>query len=170
MDFDKAFERVISHEGGLSLDPRDRGNWTGGAEGKGTLKGTKYGIAAHAYPGEDIQNLTLERAKEIYRRDYWGPAGCDAVPAAIKFDLFDMAVNSGRLAAVRTLQRAAGLSGAEVDGRLGPRTLAAVQAVPAARLVARFNGARLAFMADLPAWQTFSRGWAKRIASNLLEV
>lgn len=39
--------------------------------------------------------MTLERAKPIYRRDYWGPAGCDAVPHGIRFDLFDMAANSG---------------------------------------------------------------------------
>jgi lysozyme family protein len=51
--------------------------------------------------------MTLERAKTIYKRDYWGPAGCDTVPDGIKFDLFDMAVNSGVKPAVRTLQKAA---------------------------------------------------------------
>jgi lysozyme family protein len=32
----------------------------------------------------------------------------------------------------------------------------------------RFTGYRLVFMTDLPTWQTFGRGWAKRIAKNLL--
>jgi lysozyme family protein len=168
MDFDVAFGKVIGHEGGLSMDPRDRGNWTGGEQGKGALKGTKYGIAAHVYPNEDIANLTLERAKELYLRDYWGPAGCDALPAHIRFDVFDMAVNSGRAQAIRTLQRAAGMRAGEVDGKLGPRTLAAVSSVPATRLVARFNAERLLFMTELAVWPTFSRGWAKRIAHNLL--
>jgi lysozyme family protein len=169
MDFDTAFGKVLGHEGGLTLDPRDRGNWTSGIPGVGELKGTKFGIAAHVYPNEDIQNLSLERAKEIYKKDYWGPAGCDAVPNAIKFDLFDMAINSGRAAAIRTLQRAAGMKPHEADGKLGPKTLLAIASVPSTRLVARFNGERLLFMTDLPSWSTFSRGWAKRVARNLLE-
>lgn len=167
MDFDTAFQRLIGHEGALSMDPKDRGNWTGGEEGKGLLKGTKYGISAAAYPGEDIAGLTLDRARELYRRDYWGPAGCDAAPPGIKFDLFDMCVNSGLSPAVRALQKAAG---ATVDGVLGPRTLAAVQAMPAAKLLARFNGARLLYMADAPTWPAHGRGWARRIAANLMEA
>lgn len=155
MNFDAAFDRLIGHEGGYVNDPRDPGGET------------KYGISRRSYPGENIQHMTLERAKEIYRRDYWGPAGCDAVPDAIKFDLFDMAVNSGVKAAIRTLQTAAS---ADVDGVLGPRTLQSVLTMQPSRLVARFNGARLMFMADLSTWPAFGRGWARRIASNLLEA
>lgn len=165
MTFDDAFTRLLGNEGGFTKDERDRGNWTGGEVGKGTLKGTKYGISAMAYPGEDIENLTPARAAELYRRDYWGPAGCDAVPDGVKFDLFDMAVNSGKGNAIRTLQKAAGVA---ADGVLGPQTLAAVHSMPPARMVARFNGARLSFMASLSTWPAFGRGWAERIANNLM--
>lgn len=173
MDIDTAFDRLVNpaREGtGLSLDPKDKGNWTGGECGKGALKGSKFGISAAAYPGEDIAGLTVERAKELYRRDYWGPAGCDAVPDAIKFDLFDMCVNSGKGNAVRTLQKAAGVPAAQVDGVLGPRTLQAILVMHPVRLAARFNGARLAFMADLAVWPAEGRGWARRIAANLMEA
>lgn len=155
MNFDEAFQRVIGHEGGYVDDPADRGGET------------KYGISRRAYPGEDIAGMTLERARQIYLRDYWGPAGCDAVPPAVRFDLFDMAVNSGVRAAVKTLQRAVG---ATPDGVLGPRTLQAVQSMPAARLVARFNGSRLLYVTDAPTWSAHGRGWARRIAANLLEA
>ncbi len=165
--FDAAFDKLIGHEGGLSLDPNDRGNWTSGRIGEGKLLGTKYGVSAMTFPGEDIPNLTLDRARELYRFHFWGPAGCDAVPDAVRFDLFDMAVNSGVRAAVKTLQGAVG----EVeDGILGPLTLQAVQSMPAVRVVARFNGARLRFMTDLPAWEHFGKGWARRIAANLIGV
>ncbi len=161
MDFDTAFEKLLGHEGGFTRRADDPGNFTP----SGALKGTKYGISARSYPGEDIENLTVGRAKAIYARDFWGPAGCDAVPDGIKFDLFDMAVNSGVGAAVKTLQKAAG----EVqDGVLGPRTIQAVSSLPAARLVARFNGARLHFMAGLSIWPAYGRGWARRIADNLM--
>lgn len=155
MNFDEAFERLIGHEGGFVDDPRDPGGRT------------KFGISQRSYPGEDIKGLTLDRAKAIYRRDFWGPAGCDAVADAAKFDLFDMAVNSGVGAAVRTLQRAVGET---VDGVLGPRTLQAAQSMPGPRLVARFNGARLEFMTSLPTWPAFGKGWARRIAANLQEA
>ncbi|MEY5098191.1 MAG: hypothetical protein RJA36_910 [Pseudomonadota bacterium] len=155
MDFDTAFERLIGHEGGYVNDPRDPGGET------------KFGISKRAYPGENIASLTLERAKELYRRDYWCPAGCDAVPVAIRFDLFDMAVNAGVKAAVRTLQLAAG---ADADCVLGTKTLQAVNYTDGGKLLARFNGQRLKLLADLPTWDRFGRGWARRIASNLLEA
>lgn len=155
MIFDAAFERLIGHEGGYVNDPRDPGGET------------KYGISRRAYPGEDIAGMTLERAREIYRRDYWSPAGCDAVPDGIKFDLFDMAVNSGVKTAIRTLQRTVGT---EPDGVLGPVTLQAVQSMNPVRFVARFNGHRLQFMSSLATWPAFGRGWANRIAKNLIEV
>lgn len=155
MNFDQAFERLIGHEGGYVNDPNDPGGET------------KFGVSKRSYPMEDIKNLTLDRAKAIYHRDYWGPAGCDAVPNELKFDLFDMAVNSGVTTAVRTLQNAIG---ATADGVLGPRSLQAINSMPPARIVARFNGWRLAFMANTPQWDKFSRGWARRIAANLKEA
>lgn len=155
MNFDQAFERLIGHEGGYVNHPNDPGGET------------KYGISRRSYPGEDIAGLTLGRAKAIYLRDFWGAAGCDAVPDGVKFDLFDMAVNSGVRAAVKTLQMAVGET---QDGILGPRTLQAAQSMPDARISARFNGARLGFMTSLPTWPTFGRGWARRIADNLMQA
>lgn len=155
MNFDAAFEKLIGHEGGYVNHPSDPGGET------------KFGISKRSYPGEDIAGMTLERAKQIYLRDFWGPAGCDAVPDAVRFDLFDMAVNSGVRAAVKTLQKVVGET---EDGILGPRTLQAVQSMPGPRLVARFNGARLEFMASLSTWPAFGRGWARRIASNLMSA
>lgn len=155
MNFDQAFEKLIGHEGGYVNDPRDKGGET------------KFGISKRAYPGEDIAAMTLERSKAIYSRDYWGPAGCDALPDQAKFQVFDMAVNSGVKTALRTVQRAIG---ATPDGVLGPQTLQAVQSMPATRFIARFNGARLAYMAALTDWPAFGRGWANRVAANLMEA
>lgn len=155
MNFDASFERLIGHEGGYVDNPADPGGET------------KYGISRRSYPGEDIAGMTLERAKQIYLRDYWGPAGCDAVPDALRCDLFDMAVHAGVRSAVRCLQRAAG---ADVDGILGPRTLLAAQSMPSARLLARFNGSRLAALTELPTWPAFGKGWSRRIAANLMQA
>ena len=155
MNFDEAFEKLLGHEGGLVENPADPGGLT------------KFGISQRAYPGEDIRGLTVERAKLLYRRDYWGPAGCDAVPDVLKASLFDTAVNAGVSRAVKLLQASVDVV---QDGKLGPQTLQACQSMPASRLVARFQGNRLLFLADLPGWSHFSKGWTRRVASYLLEA
>ncbi len=151
MTFDEAFDRLIGHEGGYT-----RGEGDPGGE-------TNWGISKRAYPNVDIKRLTKDEAKAIYRRDYWTAAGCSMAPEAVRFDLFDAAVNSGIIQAVKWLQQAAGVT---ADGKLGPISWAAIEKAGDA-LHARFNGHRLQFMTDLGTWDRFGKGWACRIAANL---
>lgn len=160
MNFDQAFEKLIGHEGGYVSAQQAKLNSDPGGE-------TKYGISKRSYPDEDIANLTLERAKQIYQQDYWTPAGCDLLPDGVRFDVFDMAVNSGVRASVKMLQQCVGVN---TDGIIGPKTLQAVRNMPPTQLSARLNGARLVFMTTLPNWLPNSRGWARRIASNLMSI
>lgn len=158
MEFDAAFSRLIGHEGGYSNHAAD----PGGA--------TRYGITeavarSHGYT-EDMRDLPIELARTIYKNAYWTAVRCDQLPAGIRFDVFDAAVNSGARQAAIWLQRAAKVS--PDDGVIGPQTLAAVAACDPTMLRLRYNGQRLAFMASLPNWPAFSRGWARRIAGNLL--
>lgn len=161
--FDQAFDRLIGHEGEFTDDPADPGNWTGGRVGIGELKGTKYGIAANTYGYLDIKNLTLPEAKAIYRRDFWDVAG-DAHPA-IKFQLFDAAVNHGHGNAIRMLQRAVGVAD---DGIWGPRSQAALNGMDHNDVLLRFVGHRLKFWASLAKFDNYGRGWTRRGAENLL--
>lgn len=166
MDFDKAFDVLIGHEGGYTDDRRDPGNWTGGKVGSGALKGTKFGIAANTYGQLDIKNLTVAQAKEIYRRDFWDRMQLQRLPPEVRFDLFDAAVNSGVGRANRFLQAAVGV---KQDGIVGPVTLAAANKMLPLELDKKINGHRLLFMASLSVWPSFARGWARRIANNLIE-
>lgn len=155
MKFDEAFKRLIGHEGELSDHPKDKGGLT------------RYGISQRSYPNIDIKALTLDEAKAIYKRDYWNALQMEHLPDGVRFDLFDMAVNSGVSQAVKTLQRAVG---AGEDGKLGPVTIACVRELSEAQVVARFNGARLLFMTNLRDWDHFGRGWARRVGANLLNA
>lgn len=160
MNFDKAFELLIGNEGEFSNDAKDSGNWTSGRIGIGKLLGTKYGISAASYPKLDIANLTLQEAKIIYRQDFW----LEELPPFIAFDFFDTAVNSGKKRAILLLQKSLGVV---EDGKFGPKTVAALaQATP--RLSSIFNAHRLIFMANTSSWETYGKGWARRIANNLL--
>jgi lysozyme family protein len=167
MDFDRSFERLFGHEGAFTRRREDRGNWTGGQIGLGQLKGTKFGISAAAYPRLDIENLTVDQAKQIYRTDYWPVAGCDAVPDPLKFDLFDFAVNSGPGRAAKLLQKTVG---AVEDGSIGPRTLLAIGNMNPWEIRGRFMGHRLLVMASDPQLTVFAKGWLTRVGRNAVEV
>ena len=164
MNFDKAFDRLIGHEGVYSDDPKDPGNWTGGRVRVGELKGTKYGIAANTYGDLDIKGLTLDAAKAIYYRDWWLKAGADQLDAAIVYQLWDFAVNAGMSTAKRALQRAVGMAD---DGNIGPLTIAAVQAMPATDVLMRFAAQRLRFYTSLSNWPAYGKGWTNRVAGQL---
>lgn len=162
--FDLAFDRLIGHEGKFTEARADRGNWTSGKVGVGELKGTKYGISAMSYPHLDIKAITLEQAKDIYRRDFWERSGADEYDGAIGYQVFDAAVNHGIENAVRFLQRAAHVAD---DGDVGPVTLKAVKAMTVTDVLMRFNAARLMFYTNLSTWSDFGKGWARRIVGNL---
>ncbi len=162
--FTIAIDRLLSHEGGYSDRRTDPGNWTGGQVGVGVLKGTKFGIAANTYPTLDIKNLTRDQAVAIYRRDFWDAIRGDALPFNVAFQLLDGAGNSGISQSLRGGQRSVG--GAD-DGAIGPVTLAAIKRTDKNDVVLVFNAERLEFMTRLKNWADASRGWARRIATNL---
>jgi lysozyme family protein len=160
--FEQAFKILIGEEGGLSTNPADPGNWTGGACDKGVCRGTKFGIAASAHPELDIAALTLSQAQAIYRTSYWDPVRGDALPPPLALLVFDATVNCGASRAVRWLQAAAGV---EVDGDLGDVTLAAVRDAPGGgtALCAELQAQRLTWMVALPTWRSFGLGWSRRL-------
>lgn len=150
MNFDTAFDRLIGHEGGYSNDPRDPGGET------------SFGISKRSYPNVAIKALTRDGAKEIYRRDFWDVLG-DADPA-IKFQLFDFAVNGGLATGVRKLQAAIGVAD---DGHWGAKSAAALLAMEKNDVLLRFNAQRLRYYTSLSLWGTYGKGWTNRVAGNL---
>lgn len=164
MNFYEAFKLTIGHEGGYTTHRSDPGNWTGGKVGVGALKGTKYGIAANSYPNEDIKNLTLDRAKQIYKRDYWDKAKCDQLPDGLRFHVFDVSVNSGVSRGIKTLQQALGVN---ADGLIGPQTIGAAKSQDPNEVLFKFYSFRISFYTSLSTFATFGKGWMNRVAGNL---
>ena len=157
MNFDQAFRNMIGHEGGYIHDLRD----LGGETNHGV---TKRVAIASGYTGP-MKELSLDTAKAIYRKNYWDSVSADKLPDDVRFDVFDGAVNSGVSQSAKWLQRAVKVKD---DGVIGPKTIAAAFAT-GPKLAARYNGARLMFMTNLPTWPAFGKGWARRVATNLLD-
>lgn len=154
-----AFTFTVGEEGGYSVDPNDKGNWTSGEVGMGQLKGTKFGVSAAAFPNLDIANLTLEQARGIAKTKYWDAFNGDSLVPAVAFVVFDLAFNAGVHEAVVLLQRALGIT---EDGACGPKTQAAANCTEPKALIRRYTDARIAFYSKLPGWPIYGRGWAKR--------
>lgn len=175
MNFAAAFTKLVDpqHEGGYSNNPADPGRETYlgvSREENPTWNGWAL-VDKHRADPTFPKSLALDQAltaltASFYQVTYWTPAGCDAVPDVLKFDLFDMAVNQGISAAVKTLQHAVGVI---EDGALGPNTIQAVQASLPVRLLFRFDAARLVHYAENNDAQLleFGRGWLRRVATNM---
>jgi lysozyme family protein len=156
MDFPRAFDLLITHEGGFSNHPND----PGGA----TMYGVTEKVArANGFTGE-MKDLTLDFAKQVYRKMYWDACRCDLMPDVIRYPLFDAAVNSGPVQAIKWLQSAVGVKS---DGIIGPVTQQTVNVLPAQVTRQKMIGNRLRFMTNLSNWPSFSKGWARRIAAIL---
>lgn len=158
MNFLTAFEKLLKHEGGYSNHPADPG-------GK-----TRYGITEAVarevgYRG-NMNELPLELAQRIYKEKYWDAVQAEALPPDVRYIVFDGGVNSGIVQSAKWLQRACGVKD---DGVIGPITIRAANALHPEGLKRKILAQRLRFMATLPNWPAFSRGWANRI-SDLLEV
>lgn len=160
--FDRALPRVLEYEGGYTDDPRDPGNWTGGKVGVGQNKGTKKGIAAASFPDLDIKNLSDAKIAEIYRAKYWAKVRGDDLPPGVDFSVFDAAVNSGPSRSVKWLQAVLGV---DQDGKVGDKeTLPAVLKADPATTIKAHCAKRLGFVKSLAIWNTFGKGWSRRIA------
>lgn len=88
-----AIDRVLQEEGGKTND-------TGGP--------TNFGISEKAHPGLDVNNLTQEDARGIYKREYWDKIGGDQLPANMQVTAMDAAVNQGVDKASMWLKEAGG--------------------------------------------------------------
>lgn len=129
-------EALIEREGGYVNHPADKGG------------PTRYGITqdvarAQGYLG-DMAKLPRDEAVAIYRRLYWLRPRSDAVARRmpiIAAELFDTGVNMGPAVATTFLQRALNALNREQadyadlvpDGRIGPRTLNAIDEYRAVR-------------------------------------
>ena len=157
MNFLTAFEKLLKHEGDFSDHPADPG-------GK-TRYGVTEAVAREVGYRGDMRELPLELAQRIYKDRYWDAVRADDLPADIRYIVFDGAVNSGVSQSAKWLQRACGVKD---DGVIGPITIRAANSLHSEGLRRRILAQRLRFMAKLPNWPAFSRGWANRIC-DLLE-
>lgn len=182
LDIGRLVDALIEREGGYVSHPAD----TGGP----TCFGITEAVArAHGYAGS-MRQLPRSEAEAIYKRLYWLRPRFEAVAARsarVAAELFDTGVNMGPAVAATFLQRALtalnrtgkDYSDLMPDGRIGARTLGALDAFLAIRgkasgetvllrALEALQGERYLRLAERrPANEAFLYGWlANRIGNR----
>ena len=171
MKFKKVFERTILFEGGYSDNPYDSG-------GK-----TMYGITEkvardYGYKGE-MEDLSLELAREIYKTNYWDSIRLDEIEKdTIQELMFDTGVNMGTGRGVLIAQKAYNILNKEIiieDGIIGSQTISSINTYKYERdLAFWYVMLRAERYYDIvranETQKEFIRGWGRRVQTLLEEV
>lgn len=116
--FNRLVEKLIVLEGGYVNNHADAGGET------------KYGISKRSYPNVDIKNLSTQQAADIYYDDFWVKNNLDKIEDYdLAWAIFKAVVVTNPLRVISILQaenNAINLKQLAIDGRLGAKTLAAV--------------------------------------------
>lgn len=155
-NFSIVMNEVFKHEvgskwkaGGLVDHPKDPGGLT------------KWGISQRSHPNVDIRALDKLDASIIYERKYWKPCAGPQLPIGLDLVAMDGSVNSGVKRGVKWLQSAIGT---KADGAAGPATLTAARNALRHKAIKRACANRMGFLQGLRTFQTFGRGWSRRVA------
>jgi lysozyme family protein len=155
-NFPKSLASVLVHEGGYVFNQKD----PGGETNLGCTKAVWEEHCGHPVDTKTMKALTPADVGPLYKTKYWDKIKGDDLPAGVDYVVFDAAINSGPGRATKWLQACVGV---EPDGGIGPKTLAAVRAMDAKQLIDDYSKRRLSFLSDLTTWETFGRGWARRV-------
>ncbi|PCI62030.1 MAG: peptidoglycan-binding protein [Gammaproteobacteria bacterium] len=161
-----AIELIIGKEGGYSDDKTDQGGKTnfGISDAR---DGQCDGLIDINNDGQGdivVKNLTYAQAAQIYYNDYWLKNCCEQLHPALALTVFDCAVNQGGSFARKALQR---LAKTTIDGIIGPKTIATVNAIAVLTLLEKFNEARLKRYRRIvkrnKSQQKYIKGWLNRL-------
>jgi lysozyme family protein len=156
-NFEAALKAILHHEGGYVNHPKDPGGMTN----LGVTKRVWEEWVGHEVTEKVMRELTPEIVGPMYKVKYWDKVKGDDLPTGVDYVVFDAAVNSGPGRAAKWLQACVGV---EPDGGIGPKTLAAVNAFDTNQLIEDYAKRRLSFLMDLQTWDTFGKGWGRRVA------
>lgn len=155
--FSRAFAELVLLEGDYSNDKYDNGGET------------RFGISKRIYSNLDIKSLTIEKAKDIYYKDYWSAYNYDKIyHSEVASKIFHTTVNTGAKQSHIILQRALRSVGMRIveDGIFGSETLKAVNKAPSKPLLAALRSELAGFyrliITKNPSQIKFQKGWLNR--------
>lgn len=170
-------DTLMAHEGGLSMDRTDRGNWF-----KGQLIGSKFGVTAAAlasYRGTktitapQMAALTKDEAVQVALSDYYERPKIDDLEwNAVTASILDMGYNAGPKTAIKLMQRMIGVNGDGVIGQFTDRAFSEyLQDHGVEKTAQDYCAKRIDYyeriIARRPQNSKYRRGWQARARSFL---
>ena len=165
MTNDHIITAVLKHEGGFVNNPNDRGGATNFGITQQTLSEWRAGPVTVA----DVEALTEAEARRIYLELYIVWPGFDKIADwRLRHLAVDSGVNHGQQRVIKWLQA---LVGVTEDGKLGPKTAAAINREGPGRMFNRLLARRIRWYGSLISSErsqaVFAHGWMKRAAGFL---
>jgi len=158
-NYDKCLKAILHHEGGYVNHPKDPG-------GETNLGVTKRVYIEHGGT-KDMKDLTVEDVAPIYKKGYWDKMKGDDLPGGLDLCVFDFGVNAGPGRSAKYLQT---MIGTVADGGIGPNTLKAVEAYVSEhginKSIENFQESRQGYYEKLSTFETFGRGWTRRVTET----
>lgn len=156
-NFDKCFALVIADEGGFVDHPKDPGGMTN----LGVTRRNWEIYLNRDVTEAEMRGLTPEAVKPFYKAMYWDKIKGDQLPSGVDYAAYDLAVNSGTGRAAKYLQEIAGVF---ADGVIGPKSIEAIKSCDPDQMIDALCDMRLAFLKRLTTFDTFGKGWSRRVA------
>jgi len=158
-NYNKCLETILHHEGGYVNHPKDPGGET------------NLGVTKRVYEewggDKDMKDLLVEDVAPIYKKNYWDKLKGDNLPDGLDLCVFDFGVNAGPGRSAKYLQK---MIGTVADGGIGPNTLKKVDEYVdkhgLANTIANFQDARQGYYERLKTFETFGRGWTRRVVET----
>lgn len=161
-NFDKCLAAVLQYEGGYTNNIHD----PGGATNRGITQRVYDAYRRSVQKGtQDVRVIATEEVTTIYRLNYWTAVRGDDLPSGIDECVFDEAVNSGPVQAIKDMQRVLRVGG---DGQIGILTLDALKGWTRSTFINAYCDNRLTLLHHLrngTLWKYFGSGWGARIAA-----
>jgi len=167
-NYEKCLEMVLHHEGGYVNHPKD----PGGETNMGVTKRVydEWCLTEDLAP-KDMKELTFDDVAPIYRKNYWDRVKGDNLPVGLDLCIFDFGVNAGVGRAAKFIQS---IIGTTVDGGIGPNTLGALEAYIAIEgleaTIDQYQNKRQEYYESLSTFETFGRGWTRRVEETTAEA
>lgn len=154
-DFRTCYQRVGEHEGGWVNHKHD----DGGATMKGVTQATyNRWRRKHGLPIQSVRLITPSEHEAIYR-EFWDAVRCDWLPPPVAYVAFDSAILFGPDDPAEWMQA---VSGAKVDGRVGPETIGKVHAMSPALVIKGMLHLRRQKHQRDDDFPHFGKGWMRR--------
>jgi len=164
-NFDLCLKKLLqdTREGGFSNNSKD----PGGITNHGVTKRVWEAWAGHPVTEQDMRELTTQQVAPLYHKEYWSAIKGDDLPAGLDHCVFDCAVNSGVERATRFLLH---IMEQPQDGTINPDDLISLEGKQVRPLINLYCDLRQGFLETLPTFETFGKGWTRRVSEVRAEA